>query len=66
MFDTDFTITILGVSSTPGTTLKYLLFGFTDVYPNVRFQLMPTYIDLGPDGKATLTMKLPEVEAIEL
>lgn len=37
MFDTDFTITIVGVSSTPGTTLKYLLFGFTDVYPNVRF-----------------------------
>lgn len=61
MFDTDFTMTIKGVAATPSATLKYMLYGYTDVYPNVRFRITPTYLDLDLDGTASLIMKLPEI-----
>ena len=64
MFRTPFVITMSDYAS-PNQPLKYILYGIARDSEE-RFRITPTFKELDSSGVTTLTLRLPELEAVEV
>ena len=64
MFRTPFVITMTDYTS-PNQPLKYILYGIVRDSEE-RLRITPTFEEFDPSGVTTLTLRLPELEAVEV